>query len=155
MPTHPRTCWEAPVSHTVLQQTTPSFSTTTICSTKLGNDGIAALTKFFVFEWSQELYYQLYHELPVDIYLAHIFKIWKSLVGSLANIRRGERWVCDHLFLFSVAVSGITSLVLKRCAHATESDHLDGLVLAYTVFASLSSEATLLDPTEWCSWITD
>ena len=33
-------------------------------------DTIVALTKFFVLEWSQELDYQLYHELPVELYLA-------------------------------------------------------------------------------------
>lgn len=33
-------------------------------------DGIVALTKFFVLEWSQELDYQLYHQLPDTVYLA-------------------------------------------------------------------------------------
>ena len=33
-------------------------------------DILVALTKFFVLEWSQELDYQLYHDLPVDILLA-------------------------------------------------------------------------------------
>lgn len=32
-------------------------------------DGIVALTKFFVLEWSQELDYQLYHQLPTATYL--------------------------------------------------------------------------------------
>ena len=32
-------------------------------------EGLVALTKFFVLEWSQELDYQLYHELPVELYL--------------------------------------------------------------------------------------
>ena len=31
---------------------------------------LVALTKFFVLEWSQELDYQLYHDLPVEILLA-------------------------------------------------------------------------------------
>ena len=33
-------------------------------------DTTVALTKFFVLEWSQELDYQLYHALPVELYLA-------------------------------------------------------------------------------------
>ncbi len=33
-------------------------------------DAIIALTKFFVLEWSQELDYQLYHNIPVDVLLA-------------------------------------------------------------------------------------
>jgi hypothetical protein len=33
-------------------------------------DILVALTKFFVLEWSQELDYQLYHDLPVEILLA-------------------------------------------------------------------------------------
>ena len=33
-------------------------------------DMIAALTKFFVLEWSLDLDYQLYHNLPVDLFLA-------------------------------------------------------------------------------------
>lgn len=37
---------------------------------KLDLDGIVALTKFFVLEWSQELNYQLYHQLPATVYLA-------------------------------------------------------------------------------------
>jgi|HubBroStandDraft_4_1064222.scaffolds.fasta_scaffold1662713_1 hypothetical protein len=39
---------------------------------KIGSDldGVVALTKFFVLEWSQELDYQLYHQLPVTVYLA-------------------------------------------------------------------------------------
>jgi len=36
---------------------------------ELGLDGIVALTKFFVLEWSQELDYQLYHELPTALYV--------------------------------------------------------------------------------------
>lgn len=37
---------------------------------KIGSDlhGIIALTKFFILEWSQELDYQLYHQLPTTIY---------------------------------------------------------------------------------------
>lgn len=35
-----------------------------------GLDMIVALTKFFVLEWSQDLDYQLYHDLPVDVLLA-------------------------------------------------------------------------------------
>jgi len=31
---------------------------------------IIALTKFFVLEWSQELDYQLYHDLPVELFMA-------------------------------------------------------------------------------------
>lgn len=37
---------------------------------KLDLDGIVALTKFFVLEWSQELNYQLYHQLPATVYLS-------------------------------------------------------------------------------------
>lgn len=37
---------------------------------KLDLDGIVALTKFFVLEWSQELNYQLYHQLPGTVYLS-------------------------------------------------------------------------------------
>jgi hypothetical protein len=37
---------------------------------KLDLDGVVALTKFFVLEWSQELNYQLYHQLPVTVYLS-------------------------------------------------------------------------------------
>ncbi|KFX95097.1 hypothetical protein O988_05970 [Pseudogymnoascus sp. VKM F-3808] len=37
---------------------------------KLDLDGIVALTKFFVLEWSQELDYQLYHQLPATVYLS-------------------------------------------------------------------------------------
>ncbi|CZS91865.1 uncharacterized protein RAG0_02413 [Rhynchosporium agropyri] len=33
-------------------------------------DAIVALTKFFVLEWSQELDYQLYHDLLVELFLA-------------------------------------------------------------------------------------
>lgn len=33
-------------------------------------DDIVALTKVFVLEWSQELDYQLYHDLPVELLLA-------------------------------------------------------------------------------------
>jgi hypothetical protein len=33
-------------------------------------DILVALTNFFVLEWSQELYYQLYHDLLVEILLA-------------------------------------------------------------------------------------
>ena len=33
-------------------------------------DMVVALTKFFVLEWSQELDYQLYHDLPVELLLA-------------------------------------------------------------------------------------
>ncbi|EPE27491.1 hypothetical protein GLAREA_04282 [Glarea lozoyensis ATCC 20868] len=36
----------------------------------LSNQEFVGLAKFFVLEWSQELDYQLYHELPVDLYLA-------------------------------------------------------------------------------------
>jgi hypothetical protein len=36
---------------------------------KLDVEGIVGLVKFFVLEWSQELDYQLYHELPVALYL--------------------------------------------------------------------------------------
>jgi len=35
----------------------------------LGADEVVALTKFFVLEWSQELDYQLYHQLPVSVYM--------------------------------------------------------------------------------------
>ena len=37
---------------------------------RLDLDTLIALTKIFVLEWSQELDYQLYHELPVELYLA-------------------------------------------------------------------------------------
>jgi hypothetical protein len=40
-----------------------------LSATELSLDNVVALTKFFVLEWSQELDYQLYHELPVDLYL--------------------------------------------------------------------------------------
>lgn len=33
-------------------------------------DMVIALIKFFVLEWSQELDYQLYHQLPTEIYVA-------------------------------------------------------------------------------------
>ncbi|KAH7134129.1 hypothetical protein EDB81DRAFT_803237 [Dactylonectria macrodidyma] len=33
----------------------------------LGSDGIIALTKFFVLEWSQEFDYQMYHNLPMQL----------------------------------------------------------------------------------------
>ena len=36
---------------------------------RLEIDTLIALTKFLVLEWSQELDYQLYHELPVELYL--------------------------------------------------------------------------------------
>ena len=35
----------------------------------LNMDSIIGLVKFFVLEWSQELDYQLYHQLPVSLYL--------------------------------------------------------------------------------------
>lgn len=31
---------------------------------------VVALTKFFVLEWSQDLDYELYHDLPVEVLLA-------------------------------------------------------------------------------------
>lgn len=37
---------------------------------QLDAQGVVALTKFFVLEWSQEFDYQLYHHLPISLYFA-------------------------------------------------------------------------------------
>ncbi|KAI0842496.1 hypothetical protein F5Y06DRAFT_257770 [Hypoxylon sp. FL0890] len=37
---------------------------------ELDAQGVVALTKLFVLEWSQEFDYQLYHYLPIDLYFA-------------------------------------------------------------------------------------
>ncbi|MCJ1271208.1 hypothetical protein MMC22_011108 [Lobaria immixta] len=50
------------------EESVPSFE-----GKQLGHlevDMAVALTKFFVLEWSQELDYQSYHDLPIDLFLA-------------------------------------------------------------------------------------
>ena len=64
---------ERPTKHPVDQDKTSFWSYMEIqkaADLKIESQALIALIKFFVLEWSQELDYQLYHELPVELYLA-------------------------------------------------------------------------------------
>jgi hypothetical protein len=51
------------------RQTVLSRKEERLLKSELSLEEIVALTKFFVLEWLQELDYQLYHELPVKMYM--------------------------------------------------------------------------------------